>query len=105
MVGQIRQADFVLVVCTENYICPFELDEPRGKGRGAKWEGAIITQQMYDADSLNSKFIPGLYSILERQTSHCYSGALLTTIFLVPEMIVKLSIATLRNSLVWFRGQ
>ena len=65
MVGQIRQADFVLVVCTENYIRQFEIDEPRGKGRGAKWEGAIITQQMYDADSLNSKFIPVLLNSRE----------------------------------------
>lgn len=55
--NQIRQADFVLVVCTETYGRRFEGSESRGTGAGAKWEGAIITQELYDSEGSNTKFI------------------------------------------------
>jgi hypothetical protein len=48
----------VLVVCTETYERRFEVSESRGTGAGAKWEGAIITQELYDAEGSNTKFIP-----------------------------------------------
>lgn len=56
--NQIQQADFVLVVCTETYKSRFEGSEVHGKGAGAKWEGAIITQELYDSEDRNTKFIP-----------------------------------------------
>src|SRR6266403_1840304 len=56
--NQIQQADFVLVVCTETYQIRFEGSEVRGTGAGAKWEGAIITQALYDSQGRNTKFIP-----------------------------------------------
>jgi hypothetical protein len=59
---QIKQADFVLVICTENYLRRYEgLEEP-GKGAGAKWEGAIITQELYEAEGRNTKFIPIVFT-------------------------------------------
>lgn len=62
MMNQIEQADFVLVVCTENYERRFRGKEEVGKGVGAKWEGAIITQELYDAEANNTKFIPVVFS-------------------------------------------
>ena len=44
---QIKQAEFVLLVCTETYNRRFEGEEP-GRGRGVTWEGAILTQELYD---------------------------------------------------------
>lgn len=56
--NQIKQADFVLVMPTETYERRFEGSESRGTGAGAKWEGAIITQELYDSEGSNTKFIP-----------------------------------------------
>jgi hypothetical protein len=60
--NQIEQANFVLVVCTETYMRRFEGSEATGTGAGAKWEGAIITQQLYDAEGRNAKFIPIVFN-------------------------------------------
>jgi hypothetical protein len=43
---QIEEADFVLVVFTEIYEQRFKGIDSTGKGKGAKWEGAIITQEL-----------------------------------------------------------
>jgi hypothetical protein len=56
--NQLQQAHFVLVVCTQTYKKRFEGTEVRGTGAGAKWEGAIITQELYDSEGRNTKFIP-----------------------------------------------
>ncbi len=62
MEGSIRAADFVLVVCTETYNLRVSGQEQHGVGLGAKWEGAIIGQAVYDADGDNEKFLPVLFS-------------------------------------------
>jgi tetratricopeptide (TPR) repeat protein len=62
MVNQIEDADFVLLVCTENYERRFRGREETGKGLGVKWEGAIITQEIYEAEAHNTMFIPVLFS-------------------------------------------
>ena len=59
---QIEGADYVLVVGTEVYQRRFKGEEAPGKGLGAQWEGAIITQELYEAAGDNSKFIPVLFS-------------------------------------------
>src|SRR5215216_600840 len=41
MVRQIREADFVVVVCTQTYQRRFEDQEDPGRGFGSAWEGAI----------------------------------------------------------------
>lgn len=58
---QVKQAQFVLVVCSQSYYRRFEGEEPRATGMGAKWEGAIITQALYDGECENRKFIPVLF--------------------------------------------
>src|SRR5947209_9399992 len=62
MRNQIRWADYVLVVCTENYQSRYEGTESAGKGAGSKWEGGIITQELYEAEGRNTKFIPVVFS-------------------------------------------
>src|ERR1017187_6775759 len=58
MLNQVEEARFVLVVCTETYHRRFRGRESVGGGRGAKWEGAVITQELYQGELLNTKFIP-----------------------------------------------
>ncbi|MBU4076902.1 MAG: TIR domain-containing protein [Euryarchaeota archaeon] len=60
--NQIEKADFVLVVCTGIYEARFKGIDLTGKGKGAKWEGAIITQELYDAQARNEKFIPVIFT-------------------------------------------
>lgn len=62
MNNQIETADYVLVICTENYKNRFKgRGEPR-KGLGVKWEGAILTQELYEDEAKNKKFIPVVFS-------------------------------------------
>lgn len=58
MEQQIEAADFVLIVCTSLYLQRFKGQDREG-GRGVNFEGAIISQMLYD-DSFqqNTKFIP-----------------------------------------------
>src|SRR5690348_1533156 len=48
MRNEIKTSDFVIVVCTQIYERRYEGTEQFGNGVGAKWEGAIITQQLYE---------------------------------------------------------
>ena len=58
MRDRIREADFVLVVCTETYYrCVTDL-EPQGVGRGVIFEHGLILQELYEAGSHNEKVIP-----------------------------------------------
>ena len=60
MERQIRECDFVLVVCTEGYSAKIRGEQP-GEGYGAKWEGLLITQEIYESEGKNSKFIPLIF--------------------------------------------
>lgn len=59
---QTEEARFVLVVCTEIYHRRVRGKGEPGKGLGAKWEGAIITQELHDSEANNDKFIPLQFS-------------------------------------------
>jgi hypothetical protein len=59
---QVEIADFVLLICTETYRRRFDGAEEAGKGLGATYEGLLITQEVYDAGSQNTRFIPVLLS-------------------------------------------
>ena len=58
MLDQLDAANFVLVVCTETYYRRFRGHEEPGKGKGVDWEGALITQGIYDSRSRTLKFVP-----------------------------------------------
>lgn len=60
-------ADFVLVVCSEIYYRRFRGHEEVGRGKGASWEGALITQKLYDDSGHISKFIPIFLSDYENR--------------------------------------
>jgi hypothetical protein len=60
--AEIRRADFVLMVCTEIYLRRVNGEEETGKGHGVRWEGHLSNQHLYDAGSLNRKFVPVLFA-------------------------------------------
>jgi len=62
MLDQLDAADSVVVVCTETYYRRFRGHEVPGKGKGVDWEGALITQEIYDSRSTTLKFVPVLLS-------------------------------------------
>src|SRR5690349_4683158 len=58
MEKQIRESDFVLMVCTETYYRRVLGEEDAGRGRGVRWEGHLIYEAIYQAGTQNTKFIP-----------------------------------------------
>ena len=58
MLGCIHQADIVLVVCTPKLRQRYEKTGDLESGRGATYEGAIVTQHIYDDIMRNDKFYP-----------------------------------------------
>lgn len=62
MEQQLEEAEFVLLVCTETYFNRVQRKEPRGIGKGVKWESLLTYQELYDNDSGNRKFIPVVFS-------------------------------------------
>ena len=55
---QIEESAYVLVCCTEIYNQRFRGKAETGTGRGVKWEGMVVTQELYDSEALNTSFIP-----------------------------------------------
>jgi hypothetical protein len=60
--AEIRKAQFVLLVCTETYLRRVNREEEPGKGHGVLWEARVIKQEVYDAGSVNKKFVPVLFA-------------------------------------------
>lgn len=62
MRSQLEQADAVLIVCTAIYRERFDGADATEKGAGARWEGLILTQELYEGQSRNqARFIPVLF--------------------------------------------
>lgn len=61
MLDKLDEASHVLVICTETYYRRFRGHEAPNKGKGVDWEGALITQELYDARSKTCKFVPVLF--------------------------------------------
>jgi hypothetical protein len=61
MLNGLDAATQVLCVCTGTYYRRFRGHEQPGKGKGVDWEGAVITQELYDTRQVSSKFIPVLF--------------------------------------------
>jgi tetratricopeptide (TPR) repeat protein len=53
-------ANFILVVCSKNYLAKVKGKVKRGTGKGVKWESLLSYQEIYDNDSNSSKYIPVL---------------------------------------------
>jgi hypothetical protein len=61
---QIREADFVLCVCSELYKKGFEGRNDGHKGLGVNQEGFVILQDLYEAANCSSKYIPVSFSYI-----------------------------------------
>jgi hypothetical protein len=61
MMNGLNAATHVVCICTETYRRRFLGQEVPGKGKGVDWEGALVTQALYDARSRTNKFIPVLF--------------------------------------------
>ena len=64
MENQIRESDYVLVLCCKSYYDKFYSDK---KGKGIIWEVSIIYQYLYDAGAETQKFIPVFFEDGEEQ--------------------------------------
>ena len=51
MLNRLDWAETVLLVCTETYYRRFRGHDDPDKGKGADWEGQLITLDLYDAKS------------------------------------------------------
>ncbi len=61
MLDELESSTHVLCVCTPTYYRRFRGHEQQGKGKGVTWEGAVITQELYDANCHNRRIIPVLF--------------------------------------------
>lgn len=67
MLNKIDWAEFILLVCTETYYRRFRGHAEPGKGKGVDWEGAVITQELYDARSATIRFVPVLFDATDER--------------------------------------
>ena len=51
----------MLLACTETYLRRFKGQEAPQLGLGGTWEGHIVTQELYNAQGRNTKFIPIMF--------------------------------------------
>ena len=65
--NQVQESQFVLIGCTETYQRRYEGKEEAGKGLGGQWEGFVITQELYEAEAKNTKFIPIVFSSVDSE--------------------------------------
>ena len=69
MKHQVRDAQFILVVCTETYRRRWDGAERAGEGLGAIYEGQLIQQLLYEARGVNERFVPVLLSASDGEHS------------------------------------
>jgi hypothetical protein len=63
ILGQVKSADFVLVICTESYYRRVRADARRVSFMETDWAGALLTQEhIYSSKRLISKYIPVILS-------------------------------------------
>jgi len=65
---KIRDAKYVLVICTDSYYRRVMGEEKEGVGFGIRWEGNLIYQHIYNAGTTNNKFIPVVFA--EKDKTH-----------------------------------
>lgn len=57
---KVREAKYVVMLCTEQYYLRVMGQEHPGRGLGVRWEGNLIYQHLYNAGAINFRFIPVL---------------------------------------------
>jgi len=63
---KIRDAQHVLMICTEQYYKRVMGEEEPGRGLGVRWEGNLIYQHIYNTGANNTKFLPVVFSLSDR---------------------------------------
>lgn len=58
MENSINESQFILIICTQEYLNRLSGKADNGIGKGVKWETNIIYQHLYNDDTLNERFIP-----------------------------------------------
>lgn len=58
----IRITDYVVMICTDDYYKRVMGLEEEGIGLGARWEGNLIYQHLYNSGTLNYRFIPVVFN-------------------------------------------
>jgi SEFIR domain-containing protein len=58
MLNRLEWANFVLIICSETYYRRFRGKDEPGTGKGADWEGQLVTLDIYDSKSRTVKFVP-----------------------------------------------
>lgn len=67
MEKQIRDAKFVLLICTGTYFRRVMREETPPKGRGVMWESSIIYSYLYESGIVNERFIPLIFEQSDEQ--------------------------------------
>ena len=67
MKRQIKSADYILCICTEEYLKRFELDGPPDGGWGVGWEGSLIRKMFYKSKSQNAGVFPFCFQVSDQQ--------------------------------------
>ncbi|MGW6138962.1 TIR domain-containing protein [Streptomyces sp. NPDC055140] len=62
MQNQVEDADYVLTVVTETYARRFNQKEVPGIGAGVRWEGTLVTADIYYGTTEKVKYIPVIFS-------------------------------------------
>ena len=83
MTRQFKEADFVLVVCTETYCRRFDGLEENGRGRGATWEGHLANLVLYEDGTLNRNLV--IVQFGDRQEAAIPSALRPYTSYLLPD--------------------
>lgn len=67
MERMLKEATYVLVVCTETYLKRVRGEEEPGAGLGVKWESLLTYLQIYKNNSQNSKFVPVIFNAVDAE--------------------------------------
>ena len=59
---KIRESKYVVMLCTEAYFKRVMGEEEHGKGLGVRWEGNLIYQHLYNAGTINHRFVPVIFA-------------------------------------------
>ena len=76
METQIRNADFVLLVCTDTYLRRVRKRDDSARSRGVLWEASLIHNLLYAGDKHIEKLIPILFDETLQPSIPPYSNAM-----------------------------
>lgn len=88
MSQQIRESDVVLIVCSGGYVAKHQDSADGQTGRGVKWEGAIITREVYSAPlTASMRFIPIMFAPGDESWVPDFLG--LTTHYVIEHLAIE----------------